>query len=302
MKNLSPSLKASFEADVSTLCRLLTITLTNATVLRRTDLDRDVKLGLNTYSSSGIDASAFRQSSIGGGSGGTLTLVLSEDAGISEQMVRSGALTGAKYIIEVIDYDHPEYGTMILGVGQFGEINFTERGECDISLDSLFAQGSATNIGENYSQECRNDFGDQYCLFDVEALRVSFIIDLVTTNQAFVANELTSDEDDEWMNGVVTFTSGDNIGTSVEVAFSSIDGSIYLALPPPYVIQPGDEASIVPGCTKQRTQCRGKYDNLLNYRGEPDVPTIDKQQLTVALDASMWPPAPPEEVDVHVYA
>lgn len=292
MKVISASLQQSFEADVSTICRIITLTLKNGTMLRYTDLDRPIKLGLNTYVSAGVDASAVRQSSIGGGSGSNLRLVLGNENDITEEMIRSRALSGAKYVLECLDYSHPEYGTMMLGVGRFGSIRFNERGECDIDLNGLIQSG-VHSIGEVYSQECRNDFGDKHCRYDVESLRVDFVIDDVLDYQSFQANELVGPID-KWLNGVVTFLDGDNAGTLIEVVASEADGTIDLALPTPYAILPGTAATIVPGCTKQRSQCKA-YENLLNYRGEPDVPTVDEQNAPVAIDASATqPPGNPE--------
>lgn len=291
MKFASASFRNALRSDVSTFCRIITITLDNGTVYRYTDLDRDLKIGLNTYVAAGVDMSAVRQSSIGGGNGGSLTLVMSDtDAEITEERVRSRALAGARYVYEMVDYTHPEYGTMTLGVGRFGSIDFDDRGECRINLNGLLSDGART-LGEVYSQECRNDFGDEICRYPVEDLRVAFVIDQVFDNQTFVANELTKSKDGYWDYGVVTFTSGLNAGTSLEVARSYANGEINLGLGTSYNINPGDAASIVPGCSKTRTQCRQDYNNVLNMRAEPDAPTIDNQNIPIANGTTPSQPA-----------
>ena len=38
---------------------------------------------------------------------------------------------------------------------------------------------------------------------------------------------------------------------------------------------PGDMVRIEPGCDKRLETCRDKFDNLLNFRGFPDIPGED---------------------------
>lgn len=296
MITISAGLRNALAADVSTLCRLITITLTTGRVLRYTTLDREITFGAQLYTPAGVDASAIRQSKIGGSNGGSITLIMGED--ITEDMIRSRALSGALYRIEFIDYKRPDFGSGVLSVGKFGNIDFDERGQCTINLDSLITTGAARNIGEVYSQNCRNDFGDKLCRFDIESLRVPFVIDAVIDLQTFVANELITPTENKYLNGVVTFTSGDNLNTTMEVVYSATDGMIVLGLVPPYDIIPGDSASIIPGCTKERSVCKTLYNNLLNFKGEPDVPPIDQQQTPIANGTSAAP-APSTTVSIQ---
>ena len=288
MKNVSFSLQQSFEDECSTLCRIITIVLQNGETLRRTDLDRAVKLGINEFKPSSMEISAVRQSLVGIQSGGTLSLVLGAgESGITEDMVRGRALDGATFVVEVLDYESPQFGTMILWTGLFGDIDFDERGRCQISIDSLLSQAQ-TNIGEVYSQECRNDFSDEQCRYPVEDLRVFFQMDGIDPNNyVFRSDDLISDDDNVYNYGVVTLTSGANAGTIIEVMSSQANGTIVLALPTPYPIDFGDFGEIVPGCSKQLSQCLNDYNNVLNYRGEPHVPTVDEQNIQTAVDRSV---------------
>jgi hypothetical protein len=75
--------------------------------------------------------------------------------------------------------------------------------------------------------------------------------------------------------GVITFTSGLNNGFSMEVK-SYTTGQITLALPMPYAVAAGDTYSLVAGCDKSLTTCRDRFDNIVNFRGEPYLPGADK--------------------------
>jgi uncharacterized phage protein (TIGR02218 family) len=39
--------------------------------------------------------------------------------------------------------------------------------------------------------------------------------------------------------------------------------------------QIGDRFFYYPGCDKRRETCFNKFDNILNFRGEPDMPGVD---------------------------
>jgi uncharacterized phage protein (TIGR02218 family) len=44
----------------------------------------------------------------------------------------------------------------------------------------------------------------------------------------------------------------------------------------PYTIETGDRFTIVAGCDKSSKTCIEKFNNIINFRGEPDVPGTDK--------------------------
>ena len=81
--------------------------------------------------------------------------------------------------------------------------------------------------------------------------------------------------------GLVTFTSGANSGTSMEVRDYNA-GVFGLFLPMPNAIMVGDHYSAVAGCDKTFETCIGKFANALNFRGEPHVPGTDKLLETSA--------------------
>ena len=76
--------------------------------------------------------------------------------------------------------------------------------------------------------------------------------------------------------GVITFTSGNNDGFSMEIK-SYVPGQITLQLPMPYTCQVGDTFSIVAGCGKGLiTDCKTRFNNVVNFRGEYYLPGIDR--------------------------
>jgi hypothetical protein len=75
--------------------------------------------------------------------------------------------------------------------------------------------------------------------------------------------------------GKITFTSGLNNGLAMEVK-SYVPGQIVLELPMPYAVAIGDAYSMRAGCDKSLSTCKTRYSNVVNFRGEPYLPGIDK--------------------------
>ena len=51
--------------------------------------------------------------------------------------------------------------------------------------------------------------------------------------------------------------------------------SIILASELPYKIEVGDNFNITAGCDKQFSTCCNKFNNAINFRGEPHLPGTD---------------------------
>jgi hypothetical protein len=80
---------------------------------------------------------------------------------------------------------------------------------------------------------------------------------------------------DGWFTyGTVTFTSGLNAGAEREIA-SYTSNTVTLFEKAPFTVSPGDTLTIVTGCDKTLRNCF-RYNNVINFQGEPYIPTPDK--------------------------
>ena len=99
-------------------------------------------------------------------------------------------------------------------------------------------------------------------------------IEPVNDTQHYLA--ITSFADGYMNNGVITWTSGLNNGVSMEIKnYYQSQASISLFLNMKQNIQIGDTFTLTPGCDKRRETCYYKFNNMQNFRGEPDMPGID---------------------------
>lgn len=103
----------------------------------------------------------------------------------------------------------------------------------------------------------------------------------VTSKRVFADSGRT--EATGWfLGGLLTWLTGNNAGLSMEVKqFTNAGGAFELVFPMRNTIQVGDTYSVYPGCDKTLETCRDKFDNVINYRGEPFVP----QEQSVAISA-----------------
>lgn len=87
------------------------------------------------------------------------------------------------------------------------------------------------------------------------------------------------------IDGVLTWITGENAGLSMEVVnYNTTSKTLVLFAPMPYPISFGDTFSVTAGCnhlylgsdgTTATGHCISRYNNGLNFRGEPYVPTED---------------------------
>lgn len=83
------------------------------------------------------------------------------------------------------------------------------------------------------------------------------------------------DADGYYDGGLITWETGKNAGRSQEIK-TWAGGLLTLFYRPYYAIKADDRFILTPGCDKTRATCSSKFHNIINFRGEPDVPGQDK--------------------------
>ena len=81
--------------------------------------------------------------------------------------------------------------------------------------------------------------------------------------------------------GLATWTSGPNTGVVMEIDNHINSGGVsYISfrLPPPFTVTAGDGISVQAGCDRQPATCRCKFNNYINFHGEPYLPGNDVVQ------------------------
>jgi uncharacterized phage protein (TIGR02218 family) len=197
-------------------------------------------------------------------------LALSIDAAEAE----GGRFDGAGVLLFLCRWDAPDDGQIILQRGTLGILQQDSDGQYKAELRGL-AQALQKPMVPTYGPTCDADLGDSRCGVDVEALTISSSVESVSDgSRARFTDSTTGFASGYFSGGHLTWDSGENQGLSMDVR--SFDGEAFvLTEPMSYEITAGDQYSIYPGCDKTRATCAGKFNNIVNFRGFPDIPGRD---------------------------
>lgn len=273
MKTATPNLAAHLAGEVTTLCSCWRLTRADGLVLGFTDHDGDVTIGSVTYTAAtGYSPTAIASSADLAVDNLDVEVVL-DDAGITEIDLRSGAYDHAEVEILLVNWAAPTDGSIVLLRGWLGEVKLG--GPVATAEIRGLVQALATNVGEYYSADCRAALGDARCGVDLAKLTIIGTITAVDSRRRFTASGIST-EAGFYDGGVVAFTSGACVGLKMEVKVHAADPSLTLFVPMPRAIAVGDTFTVYPGCDRSAATCQSRFDNLVNFRGEPFVPGQDR--------------------------
>lgn len=279
MRSVPAAITAARESASSRLCQIWEVTRTDGTILRFTEHDRDIEYDGETY----LATASFDPSSIKANADmavGDMDVKGAFSVGeVTAADVLAGKFQGASFWVGEVLWDAPEEGVDILKFGWLGRCKEVG-GQFTFELlgPAMMLQHT---IGEIYSPTCRAAFGDSRCKVDTSAYTTTSSVLSVTSRRQFVASVLGA----QWDYGLLTWTSGANSGVSIEVRTAETELEEYTPpylpltinafLPTPFDIAVGDEFTLIAGCNKTLAMCRDRFDNVLNFRGEPHVPVSD---------------------------
>ncbi len=314
MRTVSGGLATRLANETTTLCRLLTIILANGTTTYRfVDLDYPITVAGNLYSADyAFDVSAIEvKLGTGTASSYKVDLALSA-ASISRDIVESGALDGADIEVRIVDYQSLSDGTVLLLKGTLDECEYKDKLVASIDVATLLSQSLQIFV-EAFSSNCRADLGDARCKVPLVSastdthgnpMHASFTVTSSPTDFQVLGTDL-ADADGTWDNGLVLFLTGANEGFALEIG-TYAGGDITLSLITPFPSVIGDTGTVYAGCNKilgdgsdPTTGGCTKYQNWLNFRGEPFFADPAVTQATpgsipgVTVAAPPAPPPPP---------
>lgn len=280
MKTLSGGLQTAFRKSPRKFARLFTLTTNDITLppYYFTDHSQSITYNSNVYVASGAISMSAVESTTGGIASNSEIKINYVD-GITRDMLLSGNLDQASLWCDVIVWDEPSQGVVRIldGYIQRKDVNNVSYGSFNVKGRLNLTDGF---IGEVYTPECRNVFGDSNCSLDVNNFDETFTVGAVVSGQAYTrfAIACTGTRADGFFNlGYVRF--GIN-GTRYEILKDSAPTlptarDIILAVPTQNILVGGETGVIVAGCDKRHASCLTKFDNILNFRGEPFNPTAN---------------------------
>ncbi len=282
MQSLTTALADHLAQEVTTLATCWQITRRDGTALYFTEHDKDIIVDGHTYlAASGMSPSAVTSQSGMAVDNLEFEGMLTADV-ISEADILSGRYDHAEISIFMVNYVDPTMGVLHLKTGWLGEVTL-RGGQFVAEMRGLSSRLQQT-IGEVYTRTCRAKLGDARCGIDLMAFTVTGTVTSVEAAHAFT-DSARAEDNGYFAYGTVTFTSGANAGLSMEVR-DFANGRFGLFLPMPAVMAVGDTYTAVAGCDKELDTCISRFDNAVNFRGEPHVPGTDKLLETSATRSS----------------
>jgi uncharacterized phage protein (TIGR02218 family) len=285
LRSIPAGLAAHLQGAVTTLAVCWRVERRDGVLILGTEHDQDISISgagspmnplAGTYvAAAGITGSNVRSTSdlsvdnmevTGAINQGDLQLV-----DLTAADIEAGLFDDASVVLFIVNWAAPEDGQIVLRTGTIGEISRTAEGQYRTELRGL-AQRLTQNIVRTYGSGCDAELGDARCGVDVDALTATGSVTAVTSNRLFSANLSAGSPvpDPGYFNGgLLTFTSGDNDGFSMEVKSDDYGspGEVQLYLQMPRDIQVGDTFTVRPGCDKSAAMCKGRFGNLVNFRG-----------------------------------
>lgn len=198
--------------------------------------------------------------------------VLTSDR-ITENELAGGVYDFAKVTIYLVNWKNLNDPKFILRRGTIGRLRYGKTGfTAEIrGLTEAYQQ----KAGAVYQKTCRATLGDEKCKLNLANYTTNGKVTAVASDTEFKTNVSASDGAYDY--GYLHWTSGDNLNTTVEVKTYTADGAIEVYLPTIWRPQVGDTFTLVAGCDRNLSTCINRFNNLLNFRGEPYVPGNDYQ-------------------------
>lgn len=248
------------------------VTRRDAIVEGYTDHNADLIVGAVTYRSAvGYLPSAIERDT-GLAADNLVLFGLIDSTYLTEGDLRSGAYTGARVEIFVVDWTNPGAGAVrTLLVGHLGTVVIRGK-QYEAELIELAGELSKPAVGV-VSLRCNATLGDSRCGVSLSAV-TSSVTAVLEARRVFTDTTRT-EADGYFDGGKVTFTSGANNGRTMDVKkYTLSTGRIELYEPLPADIAASDGFSLYRGCDHTFATCDGTFSNADNFRGFPHVPGV----------------------------
>jgi len=270
MKKASSQLQSHLQQPVTTLAICWNLKLLNGKQIGFTEHDQELYLEEIRYSSDcSLYCSAIENTS--GLQPDNLQVQMAMDDNLCRKDIVAGHADGAAIEIFMVNFTDLEAGSIKLFCGNISSIKLFEK-HFIAELKSHSDQLNNT-IGEVYSPHCRADFCDARCKLSKSGFVKEGNITAVLDEVSFVGSHL-DETDGFFSHGVIKMIDGDNAGLTFAIK-ESYAGTIVLNLPPPYPLAVKDNYIVTAGCDKKFETCCDKFNNAVNFRGEPNIPGYD---------------------------
>ena len=266
------------KTGATTVCRCWAVTRNDGVELGFTDHDTDIEFETILFrADSGMTAKEVEQSAGLSVDNSEAIGVLSHSA-ISETHIEKGLFDGAEVRYWLVNWSNVSERELRFR-GEIGEIR-RNSGEFTAELRGLAEALNKPN-GRVFQRGCRAVLGDSECQFDTSMAEFCYTGAPLgnTDNSIFEFDGLATYAVGWFTKGMLSVSDG---SAGVKPALiknhtilESGNHEIELWQPLKTELPEGAALRLVAGCDKRMKTCLQKFDNLLNFRGFPDIPGED---------------------------
>lgn len=186
---------------------------------------------------------------------------------LTAEDLRKGLYTNAAIEVFLINYQNIKDEVFLMRRGILGEVTYGKNG-FTAEIRGLM-EAYQQQAGKVYQKTCRTCLGSIECGVYMPNWTYEGKVTGVQEDGSFVID--VKQADDFFSYGVITWLTGKNEGSQMEVKKYHSSGKTELFLPMAYAVGIGDTFKIVAGCDGNATTCRSRFNNLVNFRGEPYI-------------------------------
>lgn len=283
MKTASTALQAHFGQSCTTLAVLWKMTRADGLVMGFTTHDRDIVYNGVTY------AAATGMTNTASASGSDMSVdnlevtAFLDSVNITEADILAGVYDNAAVEERIVNWSDMTMGDMLMRSGSVGNIKIIN-GVFTAELRGL-TQKLSTRLGSTYGPICRAILGsltgdgkpgsEQWpCGISLSGFQQSGSVASSPDAKTIVPSAGLTGASGYFNQGIINFTSGVLNGKSFEI--KSWDGTtLKMYLPLPAQPAASDAFTITPGCNHTTGDCINKFNNIINFKGEPFIPGND---------------------------
>ena len=271
MRQIKPHIRISkLSSSVTEYAICWHIKLKNNQEIGFTTHDNDIKInGFNYLSKALIRYDTIQKST-------NLLREFDEIAGIidhefiKENDILKGKFDNALLSIYLVNYKNIKQPQHLLKQGYISNIRYSN--EQFYANISPLTEKLDSNITQSFSPYCRAKFCDERCKLDKSIYTKIGQIHKIISRNSFLDEDRS--EDNYYYNfGMIKFLSGKNKGIGLEIS-NFYNKVIEIILPPLIELNLGDKYEIIAGCDKNFLTCINKFNNAINFRGEPHISNV----------------------------
>lgn len=161
---------------------------------------------------------------------------------------------------------HGATGTVVYWKGRVTSADRPDDVTCRLTCEPIFTRLKQPGLRARYSRQCRHSLYRPECGVDKDDFAVAGTVAAISANKKALTVNAADALADGWFQGgmLATPTGG--------FLFIASHAGATITLQNPCGLAVGSAVTLYPGCNLSRETCKNKFDNILNFGGQPWIP------------------------------